>query len=98
MRRLLSAVCCSAFVPVAALAVPAAAAPEKIDPFAEIKKSEPASRLLGLKIRPFAKEPQVQNGTASVGNSRTSDQVLLMSPSQPRIWNSGMNSSEGGTR
>ena len=64
MRRLLSAVCCSAFVPVAALAVPAAAAPEKIDPFAEIKKSEPASRLLGLKIRPFAKEPQVQNGTA----------------------------------
>ena len=41
---------------------------------------------------------QVQNGTASVGNSSTSTQVVSIRSSQPTIWNNGMNSSEGGTR
>lgn len=35
---------------------------------------------------------------AKPANGRTSTQVLLISPSEPTIWNSGMNSSDGGTR
>ncbi len=65
MRRLaLSALCCSTFLPSVAHAVPGAATPEKQVSSADLKASEPATRMLGLKIQPFAKSPQVQNGTA----------------------------------
>jgi quinoprotein glucose dehydrogenase len=64
MRSLVfSAVCVSVFVPGPVPAV-TQAEPEKVDPFAAIKLTEPASRTLGLKIGTFAKSPQVQNGTA----------------------------------
>ena len=59
-----SVFCYSALIAAPALAVPQAGVSEKNDPFAAIKLSEPATRTLGLQIRPFAKEPQVQNGTA----------------------------------
>ena len=63
-RQVLTVFCCSAILPATAHAVPGAAQAEKVDPFAAIKLSEPATRTLGMKIRAFAKEPQVQNATA----------------------------------
>ena len=41
---------------------------------------------------------QVQNGTDSVRYSGTIAQALLIIPSAPTIWNSGMNSRLSGTR
>ena len=60
----ISVLCLSALVPVHVLAVPVKTVEEKMDPFAELKNAVPASRSLGLKIRLFAKQPMVQNGTA----------------------------------
>jgi quinoprotein glucose dehydrogenase len=51
-------------VPLPLRAVTTEAVPEKADPLAAFKSAEPASRTLGLKIAPFAKAPQVRNGTA----------------------------------
>jgi len=64
MRRFaFSAVCVFVGLPVRLHAV-TEAAPVKTDPFAAMKQMEPASRTLGLVIKPFAVSPQVQNGTA----------------------------------
>ncbi|MCU1441817.1 MAG: repeat protein, partial [Rhodoglobus sp.] len=66
MRPVLySALCCSSLLTLTARAVPgAAAAEEAAEKAAALKTSDPATRLLGMKIHPFAKAPQVQSGTA----------------------------------
>ncbi|MDB6072275.1 MAG: repeat protein [Verrucomicrobiales bacterium] len=63
MRPVLySALCCSSLLTLPARAVPGAE--ETVDKAAALKASDPATRLLGMKIHPFAKAPQVQSGTA----------------------------------